>query len=313
MLDTITVVLEPGEIKDFNLEEIKGKLEPMDSLKEELNPDVFIGRINNLTVQFKRGKLYITGSIPKAIYQNNLIIPSIDEILCCFDLIKEIFGLPIKLARIVGIDIGYNFEMDHPVQKYLDCLTETPGFTRIRHKNKNSVYYMRSNYTLIFYDKTKEVKRKRYSESTCNLPEGFEDKYVLRYEIRFRSRIDSSFKFGVVRTLLLHSLTFRNELLQRWEKYYFEINKALNLTLEAGIKNLPAFKNQIALNGIGQLGGVKRLVEAVKDYWKEGHIEKKTYDSMRKWIKKISKNDSQFAELDYIKELNEKISRIKSW
>lgn len=302
------MVLEPEQVKGFDIDNIKAKLHPHKNIKAELNPDVFIGRINNLIVKHKNGRIYITGSLPKVLNGNNLIIPSIDEILALLQAITEVFELPIKLARIVGIDIGFDFEMNQPVKIYQDCFLDTPGF--FRYKHNNSIYYKRDNYTLIFYDKTKEVKKNRYDEPTSNLPKGFEDKHILRYEIRFHSRVDNLFKFGVVRTLLLHSTTFRKALLEKWKKHYFDINKAKNLILGDQIKNAPDFKKQIALNGIDKLGGRKRLMAAVKDHRNNGVITPKSYESIQTWLRKISKNDNQFAETDYIVELNQKVSEV---
>ena len=92
-------------------------------------------------------------------------------------------------SAIFRLDIGSNFLLDLPLQNYYTCLGELSRFKKSEIANKQSLLYTTTTKTLQFYDKLKEAKRTKQT-----IPEVFNQKNVLRYELQLKKKIPDTLK-----------------------------------------------------------------------------------------------------------------------
>jgi len=309
MIDTIYVEISKELIGNTTYKDIKSNLFKHEKLWQGYDPNVHVGKMKNLRVKFFDDHIKIQGSIPKELYGNNIQIPSYKEIFDLFSFAEREYGLPIHRGHLTQIDFGYNFYMDNPVEMYLKCLQETPGYSFSRFKG--SVYYHKDNYKLHFYDKGREIRKKMASDpSIGKLPSKILNANILRYEISIHSRLYQYFDFDSLKPVLVHSPTFRNRLFEIWQDRYWSIDKKKLLHFDKSLTTLPKLKPQVWLKGVEALGGLKSLVEEFKELKSCEQISQKQYDSLSSWTKRISKEADLISKEPLVEELNKKMRNV---
>jgi len=119
--------------------------------------------------------------------------------------------------------------MKHPVKAYFKYLGESGHYQRS--PQTNGLYYNLETQIrqLIFYDKLKEQKRKRF-----NIPDEFKNKHILRFEVRWLKDLCGQFNLPEITAEMLYDGEFYNTLVDRWQQEYFNIQKINNRTTVVG-------------------------------------------------------------------------------
>lgn len=151
MIDSISLCINEYELdnKYSFKEEIPCKIEVYLS-----NEYKIVGYLRNMRIEIKANSLYISGSLAKWYFGNNIQCLSLDDTEKSIKSLGEAIGIPLEEARVTRIDIGVNIEMKYKPELYFDKLTYLEKFDRNSLK-KSSLYFEKYNRKLLFYNKKK--------------------------------------------------------------------------------------------------------------------------------------------------------------
>ena len=263
------------------------------------------GWLDGLKMTVRPASLHINGgSFCKWCIGDNYRTMTRCDIQSGIEKLSDILHLPMKEADVTRLDIGQNLIMEYPVITYLNHLGQKSHYKRL--EEPNGLYYDRKDIRLCFYDKNRERKDKR---SACDIPPMYEGRNVLRYEIRFTSRIPKYFDREFVTAADLYEQNFYVKMVKYWANGYKSIQK-INET----IPNFDCMKTKTDFNRFGGallvewFGGQSQMLDFLADAQKRGKLTaRQTYD-LRKAVNDVCRvRESLVVESDSTKELDRKI------
>ena len=174
-------------------------------------------------------KFTMSGSIPKFVNGNNFQGVTSHQIVKTFDSLSNVIGTDMYQGITTRVDYASNFILEHSPILYLPFFGDSHKFKRIQYGS--SLGY-KGNRGQSRY-KTLEDKVAWAKDSRNKIPDGFTDKYVLRYENRLTSSNRISHVLGLNTkkpTLkdLLH-IDGRIKIHEDWKRQYLKIEKQNNL------------------------------------------------------------------------------------
>lgn len=224
MYDTVNFNLEisPNDYKRLSKNEIFTK----ESFNRKTEIITLTGNLENYKINLSStNKIYFAGSLCKFQLGNNLETLNKDQTAKAIQCFSDTLLLPIEEAKISRLDLAQNIITNYNPVFYYKYLGNLKYHNRIA--QPKSIYYQNGLRKLLFYDKIEEMKNKRLT-----IPNEWTDKNVLRYEIRFTSRLKKEFNLPYVPMNILTDSKFSRTLLERWTAYYTSINKENELNIE---------------------------------------------------------------------------------
>jgi len=227
--------------------------------------------------------------------------------------ISDSLHLPFDKAEIKRIDIAQNFLMKQPESIYFSHFGTLLHFHRL--EQPDGLYFSNSkspknvNRQLVFYKKAVEQKAKGQ-----NIPELYNNKNVLRYELRFKKRLKQQLKTADLQASQLYNEKFYTYIIDAWKQHYFDIKKLklINIDLQ-NMKNPNEFMFSFFIEKIKMLGGdiknlpveALKIIEISKDKGKyKNRMQATRYKNK---IKEVFAKDTLTYESEAIKELDKKI------
>jgi hypothetical protein len=242
------------------------------------------GGIKNLDVYVTDASVYISGSIAKYYFGDNLHNLNRRQVEDAFNEIAEKLHLPIQDARIFRVDIGACLKMDQPASFYLEHLGE---MQKVKKRDVtytcgvlNSITYGKKPIQTAFYDKIDECRTTRAA-----VPVDFAGCNALRYERRYYQRIGAYFQVQDVTVSTLYDEGFYKKAVYDWREAFRKIDKMNDID-----------KNNIRMNDyltigdartIGMLriiddaGGEQKFLEQVQERLKAHELDKAQAKNLR--------------------------------
>ena len=171
----------------------------------------------------------------------------------------------------------------------------------------NSLYYSNTLRQKLFYNKIAEGKKRRLA-----LPEVWNSQNVLRYEMRFTSRLPNQFNQAEVTASSLSDEKFYMVVFDKWLTEYEAINKLNSINFNLSVMNSPKdFWKQMNLMAIIVIGQDK-IIEEVENLRHQKAFDKPEYYSrLKREIKELCKTPEMTESSDLIQELDQKIKAAK--
>ena len=168
-----------------------------------------------------------------------------------------------------------------------------------------SLYYSNGKRTKLFYNKLAEVKRQGII-----IPDIMIGQNLLRYELRFTSRLQKQFNVVQLTPGLLSDESFYMNLVNRWIQEYQNIQKNKIINLNFSDMNSPKdFWKQGNLHWI-KLIGIDTAMNQVEDMRARGVFDKPEYYSrLKKEIRELCSQPDLTESSELIDELDKKINQ----
>ena len=307
MFDTLNMYLRQDSVRDIDLlAEIPVHF---DKVKfEETDERVkYSGRLKNLYVSVSEKGLFISGSLAKYYLSDNMQTLRRQDTEQAIQNLSDDLHLPIDEAQVSRIDFAHNFIMQYEPEVYYPYLGESQYFKR--YIQPESLYYKNGSRTKLFYDKPAEAKSKGYK-----IPEVWTLKNVLRYEIRYRRRLNKQLKEPEIKAGTLYEEKFYIKLVDRYVSDFKSIHKHSEINLDTENMSTPKdFWDQMALLMIDRIGqnGAVDLVEELRA--KDVLDKPEYYSRLKKQIRDKSKKFSASDSTPLIEELESKVSALKRY
>ena len=140
----------------------------------------------------------------------------------------------------------------------------------------------------MFYDKIKETtNRKDY------VPPEYQNKNLLRYELRLKNYIKQIFKVNKVTVPMLYDVQFYNRIVDYWKSVYQNIVKVNEYEIDIadckGIRDL----NKIGiLLLVEQQGGMNEFFKKLDQQYNTGRLDKRQRSEIKRQTKELMQNKS---------------------
>jgi hypothetical protein len=216
-----------------NIKEIIKALNPY-PIKDKNNNQLqyYFGKLENLRIKINpyEHSIVIIGSLPKFLYGNNDISFTRSDIEKAINKLNEILKIDLNQGNVYKLEISDNIIMKHGVNQYLQFL----GFSKRLKRNdyKGTIYFNNKRKTLAFYDKSKEMRKRKLYPISDN---------ILRYELRFYKRFAKQLKIKEIKVYMLYDEIFYIKLCKLWVKNYLNIIK---LNFDVRLISLLGFKSK---------------------------------------------------------------------
>lgn len=305
MFDTLKLYLRQDSVRDTDLlAEVPVYLENI-TAHEKQDQIHYSGSLKNLKIYVSERGVSIQGSLAKYYLSDNMQTLRRQDTEQAIKKLSDDLHLPINEAQVSRVDFAHNFIMQYEPEVYYPYLGESQYFKR--YIQPESLYYKNGNRTKLFYDKPAEAKSKGFE-----IPEVWTAKHVLRYEIRYRRRLDKQFKEPEVRARTLYQEQFYIKLIDRYVSDFKSIHKHSEINLDTENMRTPKdFWDQMALLMIDRIGqnGAVDLVEELRA--KDVLDKPEYYSRLKKQIRDKSKKFSASDSAPLIEELESKVSALK--
>ncbi len=263
----------------------------------------YSGSLKNYKVTVNENGIFLKGSLAKYFLDDNIKTLNRGDTQRAIECLGDDLKINLASAKVTRVDLSHNMLMQYTPEAYYDYLGSSQYYKRLL--QPNSIYYNNKQRTKLFYNKISESKSKG-----IKLPEVVNNQNLLRYELRFKSRISK--QLGELKAKDLFDEKFYITLVDRWLQEYqsIEKNKVINLNLTA-MQTPKDFWKQSNLHWI-KLIGIDTALKMVDDMKARQAFEKKEYYSrLKKEIKDLASQPDLTDNSELIDELDKKVGRIK--
>ena len=307
MFDTLKLYLIQDSVRDIDfLAEVPVYLENI-TAHEKQDQIHYSGSLKNLRIYVSERGVSIQGSLAKYYLSDNIQTLRRQDTEQAIQKLSDDLHLPIDEAQVSRVDFAHNFIMQYEPKVYYPYLGESQYFKR--YIQPESLYYKNGNRTKLFYDKPAEAKSKGFK-----IPEVWTLKNVLRYEIRYRRRLNKQLKEPEIKAGTLYEEKFYIKLINRYVSDFKSIHKHSEIKLDTDNMSTPKdFWDQMALMKIQEISqsGAVDLVEELRA--KDVLDKPEYYSRLKKQIRDKSKKYSASDSTPLIEELESKISALKRY
>lgn len=308
MYDTIHLWLPADLMTDVDINRTSGHLTGLTEHQRECGRAYLSGWLGNTCkVNISEQGVSIKGSLAKYFLPDNFHTLTRSDSARAFEKMADELCLPIGRAKVTRIDFAQNFLMKYEPEAYYPYLGESQYYKRL--PQPKAVYWTNGNRTKLVYNKVAEGKAKG-----LKLPDVWSGQNVLRYEMRYISRLSKHLQHPEITASTLQDEKFYMALVKRWIGEYEAIQKLNEINLNYDNMNSPKdFFKQMALMHIKQIGQHKAM-ELVEDMRAKGIFEKPEYYSrLKKEIRELCKAPELTTSPDLIAELNKKVDAAKRY
>ncbi len=265
------------------------------------------GQFGNYKVNVSEPGISLKGSIAKYFLKDNYQTLNRGDSQRAFEMMADEIHLPINRAKVSRIDFAQNFIVKHSPEAYYNYLGDCAYYKRL--SQPHSLYYSNGLKTKLFYNKIAEGKKQGLP-----IPEIWHGANILRYEMRFTSRLPYQFNLPEITTSVLFDEVFYIGMVKRWVQEYEAINKQhlinFNLTDMSSPKD---FFKQLALLKIKEIGQ-SNAIQLVEDLRAKHAFEKSEYYSrLKRDIRNLCKEPELTSSSEMVDELNKKVSAAKQY
>lgn len=307
MYDTTNLWLPIELISNVNY---SNTLQKLSGITEHTKDDgqVYIsGHLKNYKVNISGQGVSLRGSLAKYFLPDNFHTLTRSDSARAFEMMSDELCLPIQKAKVSRIDFAQNILMDFEPEAYYNFLGECQYYNR--HSQSKSLYYTNGLRQKVFYNKIAEGKAKKMT-----LPDVWQGQNVLRYEIRFTSRLQKQFNMFEINANTLSDEKFYITIFDKWLAEYEAINKLHSINFNLSNMNSPKdFWKQINLMAINIIGQDKIMQEIENLRHQKAFDKPEYYSRLKKEIKELCKTPKMTASSDLMAELDSKIKAAKRY
>ena len=241
-------------------------------------------------------------SIPKWHLGDNYKILSRTTTKEAIERLSDEFCLPMGLANVTRVDVGFQLPLKHPLGEYL-CMFGATASQMAKKTYKGSVYYQNYYRELCFYDKPKEQQ----AHHECQNYSGYN---IMRYELRLKSQITRQLKVKELTASALYDSEVWRKFVTLWYNEYMRVEK-LNpdQSFDTDIASIKDLQRVGVRMFILKSGGVEACLKSLKNLNNLGCIQETPYKRLRAYIRRVAKEQPKEVP-ELITELNTKIKNI---
>lgn len=305
MYDSVNLWLPNDKADSFEIEKTLQRLSGITKHTKNDGQMYVSGYLKNYKVNISEKGVSLKGSLAKYYLDDNFHTLNRSDSARAFEMMADELSLPIQKAKVSRIDIAQNLLMEFEPEAYYNFLGECPYYQR--QPQSKSLYYTNGLRQIVFYNKIAEAKAKGLS-----LPDVWSGQNVLRYEMRFTSRLPKQFKQSEITASTLYDEKFYMAIYNKWLAEYEAINKLHSINFNLSDMNSPKdFWKQLNLFAIDMIGQDKIMQEIENLRHQKAFDRPEYYSRLKREVADLCKTPEMTASSDLVKELDKKIKSLK--
>ncbi len=277
-----------------------------ETYKQDTGEVYYSGSVLGMSVSVSIAGISLKGSICKSYLNDNFKTLTRQDTQRAIEQLGDILTLPIKKANLTRVDFGQGITVSQNPQSFLHFLGECQNYKRLA--QPKSLYYQNGMRTKLFYNKIAEGKAKGQI-----IPSIWANKHVLRYELRYTSRLPYQFKTSQIQAQNLFDEAFYMDNVKRWIKEYETITKNNTILDKMNIKEIETpkdFITQMALLQIREVG-IQKTLESIEQLKAQNQFKnKEDYSRLKATIRKLCKSEVLTESSTLVAELNKKVKQV---
>lgn len=308
MFDTVNLWLSMDKAGSFDVSKVLQNLTRYTEHQTNDGQVYFSGYLgDNYKVIISGQGVSLKGSLAKYFLPDNFHTLTRSDTERALKQIADEIHLPIDKANVSRIDFAQNFLMDYEPEAYYPFLGECQYYQRLT--QPKSLYYSNGMRQKVFYNKIAEGKAKK-----MKLPDVWSGQNVLRYEIRFTSRLPKQFNLPELSAKTLSDEKFYISLFDRWQAEYEAISKIQTINFNLSSMNSPKdFWKQINLMAINAIGQEKIMQEIETLRALNAFDKPEYYSRLKREIRLLCHTPNLTTSSDLVAELDKKIKGTKRY
>lgn len=311
MYDTLNLWLPNEIIKESGyLQRVPTLLSnAKETYKQDTGEVYFNGSILGMSASISNAGISLKGSICKSYLNDNFKTLTRQDTQRAIEQLQDFTNLPIIQANVKRIDFAQSFSVSQNPQSFFTFLGECNHYKRST--LSKSLYYQNGMRTKLFYNKVAEGKAKGQT-----IPPIWANKHILRYELRYTSRLPHQFNKAQIQAIDLYNEVFYMDMVERWIKEYESINKNNSILDKMNTKQIETpkdFMYQMALLQIKEVG-IQKTLDSIEQLKAQNLFKHKEYYSRLKAdIKKLCKSEVLTEGSTLVAELDKKVMQVKEY
>jgi hypothetical protein len=306
MLDTITLSLATPQAEAVT-SKLSGAREIVDRGTGEVS---WSGSLRNLKVRVWSGRVWLTGSLPKFYFGNNVETLTRKETERAITKLSDALGESLAGANVFRLDIGRTFEVSRPPSDYWRDIV-TPARMKRHEYGLESLTLCNRQRAVVFYDKQAETRRagaRPNERAEAKRATGFlSQSNLLRFEVQLKRKLGQALGWQDIRAGTLSNAAFYERAVGEWEALYFRLERGRLVRLPQGENDVKSVMNRFAALGVQEFGGLQRAIDWVETERQAGRIDKGQAFRLRQKLKDLSRLETVTVESDAARELDAKV------
>lgn len=266
------------------------------------------GKLGDYTIYADQRGVSLKGSLAKYFLPSNVYTLTRATVQQAIEKMSDSLHLNIAAAVVTRADVSTVIPTRRPPVDYYSHLGAKPYYNRLQ-ATQTTLYYSTQKRQLVFYDKTKEAAAKR-----ATVPPTLADCNLLRYELRFTSRLQKQLKQPQpIQAAALYNPDFYYMLVQQWKQEFDTIQK-LNraTTMMDNIKTVKDGERALFARLLQQ-GGQAVIDEYIADLKaRKTYSDPKYYTRLKESFTRILQAPSE-QQIDLIEELEKSIADVAKY
>jgi hypothetical protein len=311
MYDTLNLWLPNEAIKESGyLQRVPTLLtNAKETYKQDTGEVYFNGSILGMSVSVSNAGISLKGSICKSYLNDNFKTLTRQDTQMAIEQIQDFTHLPILQADVKRIDFAQSLTVSQNPQSFFTFLGECHHYKRLT--QPKSLYYQNGMRTKLFYNKIAEGKAKGQI-----IPPIWANKHILRYELRYTSRLPYQFNKTQIQAFNLFDEVFYIGMVERWINEYKSINKnnsILDKMNTSQIETPKDFITQMALLQIREVG-IQKTFESIEQLKAQKQFKNnEDYSRLKATIRNLCKTDLLTEGSTLVAELDKKVKQVKEY
>lgn len=220
MIDTLNMWIDAAAMAGGNPFAIAPYLTDIEEKQGERRGYSIGGKLGDYTIYADQRGVSLKGSLAKYYLPSNVYTLTRATVQQAIEKMSDSLHLNIAAAVVTRADVSTVIPTKRPPVDYYSHLGAKPYYERVQ-ATGNTLYYNTKKRQLVFYDKTKEASAKR-----ATIPPTLADCNLLRYELRFTSRLQKQLKqASPIQAATLYNHDFYYTLIQHWKQEFDTIQK----------------------------------------------------------------------------------------
>lgn len=264
------------------------------------------GKIGDYKVNIKPSGVSFTGSLCKYYLPSNLYTLTRRSTQEAIEMLSDQLHTDMRPAKVTRLDVSTVLPMSRPPKDYYTRLGARPYFQRVQ-ATGSTLYYNTKNKQQVFYDKTKEAIAKG-----AIIPDTLKNSNLLRYELRYRKKLQSQLKTGTITASQLYDDKFYYSVIKNWRDEFNRISK-INKDIDMSDIKHPTEARERLFSILLKDAGQNVIDEFINDLKGErAFADPKYYTRLKSYLNKLIQHSGEQKD-ELLKELESAINNVAKY
>ena len=259
------------------------------------------GHLKNIKIRVTQNTLFLSGSLPKYLYNENLTHLTHSTFENAVIQISEDLGVNLMDSKLSRIDFGVNLHLQNDSSFYINSIQSLPKFKKMTYDMESITFIKKGLVSFLIYDKIREMKENKKKSLIKEIKGN-----IIRIELQLKGKLENKLGFQPSLSNLMKKENY-NHLGEVLFEYYDLVEKKSDPIISPEIiSNTKELEHLIFRLGIDSLGGSSAFLNYISPAKTSGEMSRKVF----KRFKDLAEYKSEsMVKSDAVKEMDDEFLR----